>query len=288
MFAVRKILVMLLAITVLISSLMFIASPAMASDGMTDIYPDEPGPPGPCPPNCPTPPLYIPPDPDAPGTGYHPAPPYKHPIYKKPYNPIYYPPAYRRYYPGYYPYNYPYNYPYYNSYNYANYPSYYPVTYWSFMVIAVVQNTSVTIRSYNFPGDVYFKVRMGYRQTNGSVYIRDIADLYSKSGGTGDYLLNIPADFKDITPLVIQLVQYTKYGQVLSAEQWFNNVTATVPAASIPPAPAYNNTTTPGYSYPTYSGYNYPTYYGYNYPTYLGNNYPTVPVYSGYYCYGCN
>lgn len=91
---------------------------------------------------------------------------------------------------------------------------------WSYSVVKVVQNTSVTIRTYNFPDNVSFEVHIG-RLSGGAYEWKKVADLDSDRGGSFKATFNLPPEFSGTTKLVIRLTQ-TKKG--ISVDRWFNNV----------------------------------------------------------------
>jgi hypothetical protein len=106
---------------------------------------------------------------------------------------------------------------------------------WSFVVTNVVQNTTVTIQSYNFPSNVWFKVRMGRYGTGGYDW-RDLPNLDTGNGGSANYTFNIPAEFSGAGQLVLRLVQNKKNGNNFSQDQVFANVTGS--GMVVRPAPA--------------------------------------------------
>ena len=121
-------------------------------------------------------------------------------------------------------------------------------TYWSFSVLSVEQDTSVTINALNFPSNVLFNVKMA-RQSGGGYDWKDLPNLDSGNGGDFKAVINIPAEFAGVNQLVIRLVQQKKNGKVFHEDQWFSNT----PYASgsggrgyIPSPVNYNNY---GYNY---------------------------------------
>ncbi len=141
-------------------------------------------------------------------------------------------------------------------------PSYYPASYsytptrtWSFSILSVVQNTSVTVQTYSIPDYVTFNIRIG-RQTGGSYDWRDLPNLETGVGGSFQVTFNIPADFSGSTPLVLRMVQNKKNGKSFSEDQWFSNI----PGGSGTSGPGYTPSYPPGYT-PGYSPGYYPGYH---------------------------
>ncbi len=130
---------------------------------------------------------------------------------------------------------YPYNY------NYINYtPSVGAQRTWSFGVTSVVQNATVTIQSYNFPSNVWFKVRIG-RYSGGSYDWQNLPDLDTGDGGSASYTFSIPAGFSGAGQLVLRLVQTKKNGRSFSQDQVFYNVTGSggTGGQPVPPGPFF-------------------------------------------------
>lgn len=113
---------------------------------------------------------------------------------------------------------------------YTTYPTYYPTSYstgtttnWSFSIANVKHNTSVTIKTYQFPSNVLFKARIG-RSTGGGYEWLDLPDVDSGRGGSFDVVFNIPAEFQGTSQLVVRLIQNKKNGKTFRHDQWFSNV----------------------------------------------------------------
>jgi LysM repeat protein len=98
----------------------------------------------------------------------------------------------------------------------------YGVRNWSFSVVEVVRNTSVTIRTNNFPSNVFFKVKM--KQAGTSVW-ESLPDLDTGSGGTFKAEFAIPAALVNKNTLVIRLVQNKKNGKSFTQDVQFANQT---------------------------------------------------------------
>lgn len=99
------------------------------------------------------------------------------------------------------------------------------VTNWSFTVVAVQPNSTVSIRTYNFPSNVLFKAKMG-RKSGGNLEWKDLPNVDSGSGGSFEVTFNIPAEFANTNQLVVRLIQEKKNGKVFHYDQWFNNTVA--------------------------------------------------------------
>jgi LysM repeat protein len=101
------------------------------------------------------------------------------------------------------------------------YPSY-GVRNWSFNVVEVVRDATVTVRTNNFPSNVLFKAKM--KQAGTSVW-ESLPDLDSGSGGTFKATFNIPASLVGKSTLVIRLVQNKKNGKSFTQDVQFANQT---------------------------------------------------------------
>jgi len=115
---------------------------------------------------------------------------------------------------------------------------------WSFSVVSVVQNSTVTIKTSNVPNNVFFKVKMGKSQ---GAWV-DLPDMDTGKGGSFKATFNIPGSLSGSSQLILRLVQVKKNGKTISREQWFSNSSY---------IPSYSGTG--GLGYPWYSGY--PGYY---------------------------
>jgi len=116
---------------------------------------------------------------------------------------------------------------------------------WSFQVVEVVANTSVTIRTYNAPSNIRLNVRIGAPSGNQYDWI-ELGDLDTASGGTQTYILSIPAQFANANPMKMRLTQTKKNGKVFQQDQIFYNGSYTGGTGGIP-----------NWGY-------YPPYYGYS------------------------
>ena len=110
---------------------------------------------------------------------------------------------------------------------YTTYPTYTPTTTsgtgWDFAVSSVTQNTSVTIRTHNFPSNVLFKAKMGRSSGGGYVWV-DLPDVDSGAGGSFDVTFNIPSQLQGASQLVVRLSQNKKNGKTFTQDGWFSNV----------------------------------------------------------------
>jgi LysM repeat protein len=140
----------------------------------------------------------------------------------------------------------------YYGYGWTSYTGYYAPTSqgWGFSVVGAVQNTSVTIKTNNFPDNVYFKVKMGKSQGQWV----DLPDMDTGKGGNFKATFNIPGSLSGSSQLILRLVQVKKNGKTIAREQWFSNSSY---------IPSYSGTGGLGYpGYPWYPGYTgYPGYY---------------------------
>ncbi len=91
---------------------------------------------------------------------------------------------------------------------------------WSYSVVKVEKDTSLRIRTSNFPSNVLFDVSIG-RLKNGAYEWIKVADLDSDSGGAFGKTYGIPAEFAGIAKLAIRITQAKKNTKVV---HWFNNI----------------------------------------------------------------
>jgi hypothetical protein len=116
----------------------------------------------------------------------------------------------------------------------------------TFSIVSVVTDTSVTIKTYNFPAHITFTVKMGTYGTRG---VGGIVVTTTDSGVGGSFVAsyNIPAALKGSTMIAIRL-ESASSGYY--AYNWFNNNSAPAPS----PTPGPTPTPAPGYSgIPTFS-----------------------------------
>jgi len=108
----------------------------------------------------------------------------------------------------------------------------------TFSIVSVVEDSKVTIKTYNFPKDMDFKVTMGKYGTQGVGGIL-VTTTDSGDGGTLTLTYDVPAELKGLDRIAIRLEGTDGY----FAYNWFWNNTSEVSSG-----------TTPGYSgIPTFS-----------------------------------
>jgi len=109
----------------------------------------------------------------------------------------------------------------------------------TFSIVSVVEDSKVTIKTYDFPKDIDFKVTMGEYGTKGIGGIL-VTTTDSGDGGTLTLTYDVPAELKGLDRIAIRL-EATSGGY--HAYNWFWNNTSEVSSG-----------TTPGYSgIPTFS-----------------------------------
>jgi LysM repeat protein len=113
---------------------------------------------------------------------------------------------------------------------------------WSFVIASVDPNTTVSIRTQNFPSNVEFRVKMG-NNVNGHYQWRDLPPLDSGNGGTFSADFAIPAEFSGAYQLALRVIQYKKNGKTFTQDQVFYNVAGghggyPSPGPWYPPGPA--------------------------------------------------
>lgn len=139
---------------------------------------------------------------------------------------------------------------YYKNTNY-NYVSYAPSwKNWTFSVVGVVEDSSVTIKTANFPDNMLYSAEIGCPSCG--VAAVKVADVDSDAGGTFKKVFTIPVAFSGVNNLWVRLTQVNNGDDVQVA---------------------FSNNTTFG-SGGTY----YPTYYSYNGKYYY--NIPTISIVS--------
>jgi hypothetical protein len=92
----------------------------------------------------------------------------------------------------------------------------------TFSIVSVVTDTSVTIRTYNFPAGDSFNVLMGYMGTRGVGGIQ-VATIGSGGGGSFTATFSIPAALQGQYQIAIRLQSNTSSG--FYAYNWFYNDT---------------------------------------------------------------
>jgi len=127
----------------------------------------------------------------------------------------------------------------------------------TFSISAVVEDTSVTIKTNNFPADRTFTVRMGAYGTRaiGGIVV---GTQTSGTGGVFEATYTIPAALKGSTRIAIRMDSTTGG---FFAYNWFWNSTATVSTGTVTPVPSGTvtptRTATPGgpTATPSYAGF---------------------------------
>jgi LysM repeat protein len=90
---------------------------------------------------------------------------------------------------------------------------------WNFSVVKVEKDTSVRIRTSNFPSNVLFEVSIGRLSGNKYEWIK-VADLDSDKGGAFGKTFDIPAQFAGSSQLLLKVTQSKKN---VSVKRWFSN-----------------------------------------------------------------
>jgi hypothetical protein len=113
-------------------------------------------------------------------------------------------------------------------------------------IVSVTPDTSVTIRTYNFPANQEFRVTMGPFGTQG-VNGTYVATTNSGSGGSFDVTYNIPTSLKGSAQISIRLESTSGY---YYAYDWFNNVAGGTSSSStyVPSNSGTTSSTTSGYT----------------------------------------
>lgn len=113
----------------------------------------------------------------------------------------------------------------------------------TFTIINVVKDSTVTIRTYNFPASDSFDVLMNYMGSRGVNGIK-VATVNSGAGGSFTATFNIPAALKGRYQIAIRLQSNT--GSRYYAYNWFFNNTAGSNGGGVPSIPG-------NAGYPTFS-----------------------------------
>lgn len=111
-----------------------------------------------------------------------------------------------------------------------------PSAAWSYSVVKVDKDTSVRIRTSNFPSNVLFEVSIGRLAGNAYEWIK-VADLDSDRGGTFAKTYDLPVQFAGSSQLVIRVTQPKKN---LSVDRWFSNITTSYGSGGIYTDPSYS------------------------------------------------
>jgi hypothetical protein len=105
----------------------------------------------------------------------------------------------------------------------------------TFDVTSVTTDTSVTIKTYNFPANDTFRVLMGKIGTRG-VGGYQVATVNSGAGGTFTATYNIPAELKGLYQISIRLESPTS--GYFSYNWFYNNTSGTIPNTGGTPVPS--------------------------------------------------
>jgi hypothetical protein len=112
-------------------------------------------------------------------------------------------------------------------------PSHSKTARWDYKATDVVADKSVTIRTYNFPDNVYFDVHMG-RSQSGRHNLIQVDMLDSGAGGSFNAKFPIPAQLRGNSPLVLRLTQDKKN---VSVERSFQNMSGRWEGGRLLPQP---------------------------------------------------
>ena len=93
---------------------------------------------------------------------------------------------------------------------------------WTYSVVKVEKDTSVRIRTSNFPSNVLFEVSIGRLAGNKYEWIK-VADLDSDKGGTFGKTFGIPPQFAGTSQLLVKVTQSKKN---VSVKRWFSNISS--------------------------------------------------------------
>lgn len=110
----------------------------------------------------------------------------------------------------------------------------------TFSIVKVVQDESITIRTYNFPAWQLFTVRMdvvGKAAADGII----ITQTNSGAGGSFEETYRIPAELKGKLQIAVRLESSNGF----YAYNWFNNVTSSIPSSGSTSSGTITPTTTP-------------------------------------------
>ncbi len=108
-------------------------------------------------------------------------------------------------------------------------------TAWSYSVVKVEKDTSVKIRTSNFPDNVLFEVAIGRLVGNKYEWVK-VADLDSDKGGSFAQTFDIPHQFAGTSQLLIKLTQNKKN---VSVKRWFSNISSKYGTGGIYTPPGY-------------------------------------------------
>ncbi len=106
----------------------------------------------------------------------------------------------------------------------------------TFSIVSVVEDSQVTIKTYNFPKDLDFKVTMGKYGTKGIGGVV-VATTNSGEGGSLTLTYDIPAELKGLDRIAIRLEATSG---VYYAFNWFWNNPSEAGSGTTPPSPGYS------------------------------------------------
>ncbi|PKO04300.1 MAG: hypothetical protein CVU41_17900 [Chloroflexi bacterium HGW-Chloroflexi-3] len=105
----------------------------------------------------------------------------------------------------------------------------------TFSIVSVVEDSKVTIKTYNFPKDIDFEVTMGKYGTQGIGGIL-VTTTDSGDGGSQSLTYDVPAELKGLDRIAIRL-EATSGGYYAYNWFWNNDSEATTP--TVPVVPGY-------------------------------------------------
>jgi len=120
----------------------------------------------------------------------------------------------------------------------------------TFSIQSVVANSTVTIKTANFPANDTFIVLMNFMGTRG-VGGTQVASIDTGAGGTLTMTFNIPASLAGQQQIAIRLESPTS--GYFSFNWFWNNTTGDIPVTGPTPTPGPTPTTAPPFVIPTFS-----------------------------------
>lgn len=107
---------------------------------------------------------------------------------------------------------------------------------WSYSVVKVDEDSTVKIRTNNFPSNVLFEVSIGRLSGNTYEWVK-VADLDSDIGGSFGKTFDIPPQFSGTSQLILRIKQAKKN---ITVKQWFTNATTNYGTGGIYLPPGYS------------------------------------------------
>lgn len=107
---------------------------------------------------------------------------------------------------------------------------------WNYSVVKVKKDTSVRIRTSNFPSNVLFEVSIGRLAGKKYEWIK-VADLDSDIGGTFGKTFDIPPQFAGTSQLLVKVTQSKKN---VSVKRSFSNITSKQGTGGVYTPPGYS------------------------------------------------